>query len=229
MQEGVVALVERLGDPVRDDAGADRGVARGHALRAGDHVRHVAELVAGEDRAEAAEGADDLVGDEQHVVLVADLADPLEVAGRRREAAARVLHGLQEDGRDGLGALEEDLLLDLVGGPAAERLRVVAEERGAVDVGVRHLVRAGDQRLEGGLQRRETGDGQGALRGAVVGDRTRDDLVLGRLALELEVLLGQLPRGLDGLAATGGEEDLVQVARGVVGEPLGQLDGLRWA
>lgn len=61
----------------------------------------------------------------------------------------------------------------------------------------------------------------------MVGDRAGDDLVLGRLALELEVLLGQLPGGLDGLAATGGEEDLVEVARRVVGEPLGQLDGLR--
>ena len=154
VQEGVVALVERLGEAVGDDAGADRGVARGHALGAGDHVRDVAELVAGEHRAEAAEGADDLVGDEQHVVLVADLAHPLEVAGRRREAAAGVLHRLQEDRGDRLRALEEDLLLDLVGGPAAEGLRVVAVDRGAVDVGVRHLVRAGDQRLEGGLQGR---------------------------------------------------------------------------
>ncbi len=157
---------------------------------------------------------------------VADLADALEVAGRGREAAARVLHRLQEDGGDGVRALEEDLLLDLVGGPAAERLRVVTEERRAVDVGVRDLVGAGDQRLERGLEGRQAGDGQGALRRAVVGHSAGYDLVLGGLAGELEVLLGQLPRGLDGLTAAGGEEDLVQVARRVVRQPLGELHGL---
>ena len=80
---------------------------------------------------EPAEGADDLVGDQQHVVLVADLAHPLEVAGRRREAAAGVLHRLEEDGGDRVRALEQDGPLDLVGGPAAERLEVVARCSGA--------------------------------------------------------------------------------------------------
>lgn len=61
----------------------------------------------------------------------------------------------------------------------------------------------------------------------MVGDRAGDDLVLGGLAGQLEVLLGELPGGLDRLAAAGGEEDLVQVAGRVVREALGQLDGLR--
>ena len=91
----------------------------------------------------------------------------------------------------------------------------------AVVVGVRHLVRAGDQRLEVLLGVRDAGDGQRAVRGAVVGDVAGDHLVLHRLADELEVLLGQLPGGLHGLAAAGGEEDLVQVARGVV-RPAGR-------
>src|SRR3569833_415484 len=76
-------LQERLDHVVGGDHGADRGVAGGHPLRAGDHVRHVAELVAGERRPEPAERADDLVADQQDVVAVADLADPLEVAGGR--------------------------------------------------------------------------------------------------------------------------------------------------
>jgi hypothetical protein len=145
-------------------------------------------------------------------VSVTDLANPLEVPGRRREAAAGVLHGLEEDRRDRVRTLEEDLLLDLVGGPAAERLGVVAEDRCPVAVGVGHPERAGDQGLEDVLEGRETGDRQRPLGGAVVGDRPADDLGLHRLAGQLEVLLGRLPRGLDGLAATGGEEDAVQVA-----------------
>ena len=71
------------------------------------------------------------------------------------------------------------------------------------------------------------GDRQRALRRAVVGDRAADHLVLGGLAGELEVVLGELPRGLDGLAATAGEEHAVEVAGGVAGDPLGQLHGLR--
>ena len=99
--------------------------------------------LAAEPVAEAAPGADHLVGDQQHVVAVADLADALEVAILRRDAAARVLQRLEDHGGDRLGALEEDLLLDLVGGP--ERVAV----RGpVVAVGVRHLEPAGHQRLE---------------------------------------------------------------------------------
>ena len=71
---------------------------------------------------EPAERADHLVGDQQHVVPVADLAHPLEVAGRRREAAAGVLHRLEEHRGHGLGTLELDRLGDPVGGPPAEGL-----------------------------------------------------------------------------------------------------------
>ena len=207
------AVLERLEEPVAGDHRADRRVARGHALGAGDDVGLVAELGGAEHLPHPPEGADDLVGDQQDVVLVADLADPLEVAGRGREAAAGVLHRLEEDRGDGVGALELDRLGDPVRGPAAEGLLVVAEVVGAaVEVGVGHLVGAGDQRLEHLLQRRDAGDGQRALRGAVVGHGPGDDLVLVGLAGELEVLLGELPRRLDGLAAAGGEEDAVEVA-----------------
>jgi hypothetical protein len=44
---------------------------------------------------------------------------------------------------------------------------------------------------------------------------------------QLEVLLGQLPRGLDRLPAPGREEDSVEVARRIRGDPLGELDRAR--
>ena len=90
-----------------------------------------------------------------------------------------------------------------------------------------HPERRGHQRLERRLHARQAGDRQRALGRAVVGDRAADHLVLVGLAGDLEVVLGQLPRGLDGLAATGGEEDPVEVARRVAGDPLRELDRVR--
>ena len=94
----------------------------------------------------------------------------------------------------------------------------------SVEVGVGHLVRAWHERLEVLLGVRDAGDRQCSLRGAVVGDVAADHLVLHGLAGELEVLLGHLPGRLDGLAATGREEDTVEIAGRVVRESLGELD-----
>ena len=108
-------------------------------IMSGTHVEALdAEVVA-----EAAPGADHLVGDQQDVVLVADLADALPVAVLRHEAAARVLHRLEDHRGDRLRALELDHVLDLVRGP--ERVAVLGP---AVLVRVRHVVRAGHERLE---------------------------------------------------------------------------------
>ena len=116
---------EGLVDAVAHDGRAERRVSARHGLRARDHVGHVAVCVAGEPLADAAEGADDLIADQQHVVPVADLPHALEVPGRGREASARVLHRLEEDRRDRLGPFEEDHLLDAVRRPSAEALEVV--------------------------------------------------------------------------------------------------------
>ena len=226
MREGGRPRPERFEEPVAGDHRAERGVPGGQPLRAGDDVGLVVEGLRPEHRPDPAEGADHLVAHEQHVVLVADLPDPLEVPRRRREAAAGVLHRLEEDGGDGVGALGLDRHRDLVGGPPAERLLVVGVGLGRpVEVGVGHLVGTGDERLEVLLERRDPGDGQGSLGRAVVGDGARDHLVLAGLADELEVLLRELPRGLDGLAAAAGEEDPVEVAGREPGDPLGELDG----
>ncbi len=163
---------------------------------------------------------------------VADLAQPFEVARWRREAAAGVLDRFDEHRRDGVGPLEQDRLLDAVGGPAPEHLEVAAVVQcqmggRAVRVGVGHLERPGHQRLVRDAQLRHTGDRQRALRRAVVRDRTADHLVLRGLAGQLEVLLGQLPGALDGLSAARGEEDPVEVAGSEVGQPLRQVDGRR--
>ena len=165
--------------------------------------------------------------------MVAD-PRPLEVSGGRGEAAARVLHRFEEDGGHRLGAFEEDHLLDAVGGPQPELAfgggRVgtgggdEAHLLGAVEVGVGHAEAAGHQGLEHLLHARDARDGKRSLRRAVVGDRPGDHLVLGRASLQLPVVLGELERGLDRLAAAGGEEDSVEVAGRVGGQTVGELD-----
>ena len=80
---------------------------------------------------EPAERADHLVADEQYVVLVADLADPLEVSRWGRNRPAGVLHRFEKDGRDGIGALELDGLGDAIGGPPAERFLIGAIRTGS--------------------------------------------------------------------------------------------------
>ena len=64
---------------------AHRHRAGRHPLGEGDHVGLNAIALGGERRAETAEPGDDLVEDEQDAVLVADLAQPLQIALRRRQ------------------------------------------------------------------------------------------------------------------------------------------------
>jgi hypothetical protein len=96
-------------------------------------------------------GADHLVRDEQHVVGVADLPHPLEVPGRGREAAAGVLHGLDEDGGD---AVRPSSRIASSIRSAAQRPNSFSSSgdqlRCPVEVGVRHPVAARDERLERG-------------------------------------------------------------------------------
>ena len=87
VEEGVGAVPEGLEEPVTGDHGAGCGVARCHALGAGDDVGLHTEAIDGEDVADASERRDGLVGDEEYVVLVADLPDALEIPRRGRKAA----------------------------------------------------------------------------------------------------------------------------------------------
>jgi hypothetical protein len=169
--------------------------------------------------AEPAPGADDLVGDQQDVVLVADLADALEVALGRREAAPGVLNRLHDHGGDRVRALELDAVRDRFG----QVLSAVAG-RQAVEVRVRDVAAAGGERLERLAQRRDAGRRERAHRGAVVRGLACDDLRLVRVARELVVLADELEGGLDRLAAARREEHAVEVARGEPCDARGELD-----
>jgi hypothetical protein len=81
----------------------------------------------------------------------------------------------------------------------------------AVEIRVGHFEVSGDERLEHDLCRWNACDGQCALGGAVVRHRSADHLVTRGLAGKLEVLLDQLDGALHRLAATRGEEHVIQV------------------
>ncbi len=69
----------------------------------------------GERLAGAAEAGDHLVEHEQDAVRVADLAQPLEIALRRHQAAGRAGDRLDEAGGDVLGAVQVDEAQQVVG------------------------------------------------------------------------------------------------------------------
>ena len=88
-------------------------------------------LFAGEERTGPAHAAHDLVQDQQHAVAVADLANPHEVARRRRHRPGGCAdHGLGHERRmtvSGPSAL--DLLLQRLGGPLAVGLGALVRAR----------------------------------------------------------------------------------------------------
>src|SRR3984885_11978528 len=144
-----LAVVERLEKLLAGDHRAKGRVSRRQTLGAGDHVGHVVEIGAGEHRPDAAERADHFVGDQQHVVVVADLPDPFEIPGRWWDRAARILHRFEEYRGDGVGPLEFDGFGDAVGGPAPEGLDVGVERFGrTIEIGVGYPEAAGRDRLE---------------------------------------------------------------------------------
>ena len=101
--------------PLRTMHAAHRHRAGGDALGEGDHVGHDAVAFGGEGVAEAAEAGDDLVEDQQDAVLVADRAQPLEIALRRRQHAGRAGHRLDDHRGDGRGVVQRDEPVEFVG------------------------------------------------------------------------------------------------------------------
>src|SRR4051794_8128632 len=197
-------LPERLGDAAGDDDPAERQVAARHALREADHVRPHAEALGGEPGAEAAEGVDHGVDDEDDAGALAELGDALDVARRRLVDTARAHDGLDEDRGHPVGADALDLGL--------ERLeRVVRDERG-VRVERPHVDTVGG----------DAADARAEAVRAVVALRAADEVHALRRADRGEVAAGQLAGGVDRVAAARAEEDPRVVDRRQLAEALGQ-------
>ena len=85
------------------------------ALGERHHVGRDAEALRCEGRAHAPEAGNHLVEDEQDAVPVADFAQPLQIALRRRIDADGTGDRLDDDRRDGRGIVQIDDPLKLVG------------------------------------------------------------------------------------------------------------------
>ena len=153
-----------------------------------------------------APGGHDLVRDEEDPVLIAELAQALHVALRRRDDPVGADDRLDDDGGNRLGVVVHELLFENGKRLLPALLLVLGAEGAAVRIRTEEVHHAGDARL-GGPAARISRQRDGPRRGAVVALPGRVDLVPA----------GEPARGLDGvlirLRAAVGEQHVVQVSR----------------
>ena len=173
--------------PLSHDHAAHRHAARGDALGEGDHVGDDAVAFGGEGMAEPAEAGDDLVEDQQDAVLVADRAQPLQIALRRRQHRGRARHRLDDDGGDGGVAVQRDDALQFVGEMRAPFRLALGERLLLAVVGVRQMIDARQHRAERLAVVGEAADRHAAEADAVIAALAADEaraLRPGRVAFQ---------------------------------------------
>ena len=210
----------------RDRHRAHRLRAVGEALGHRHDVRRHAEALRGERLPGATEAADHLVEHEQDAVRVADLAQALQVALGRHEAAGRAGDRLDEARGDVLGAVEVHEAREVFGELDAVRAFAPREEV-LLEVRVPHVRDAGQPGSEFAAVVDEARQRDAAEVDAVVGALARDEHVAAALTARLVVGERDLHRGVDRLRAGVGEEDPVEVARRQLGDARRELELLR--
>ena len=217
-------MLDRLIDLAGAEHRADRLVAGAQALGDAENIGCHAVRLAGKQMPGAAHAAHHLVQDQQHAVLVADLADALEITlNRRHRAGCGADHRLRHKGHHGLGTKAEDFRLQLIRHPLAVVIAALA-------LSPAHILIAGRDMGDVDQQRRELGTApfiaacrQRTEGVAVVALLAGDDMAALRLAALQVVLAGELDRGLGGLRPAGDEIDPVDVARCVGHQQVCQL------
>ena len=223
MQEGARdrVVVERAVDRVGREHARKRQVAPGDALRQAQDVRGDACLLAGEHRPRPPEPGHDLVGDEEDVVAVAQLARaPQEERVVHAHAAGALHHRLEDDGRDAVLPLLQELgerPRGLLGAALALEFPAAGMARGKRGDEV-----AANEGRVGIAKGRDVRDRERAQRLAVVAALEVHDVVPGRLAAVGPVVAGHLERDLRGRCPVGGVEGVAEVSGGQLREALGE-------
>ena len=220
LHEGVVDALARQHAAHRHGAGGD-------ALGEGDEVGRDAVAFGGKRIAHAAEAGDHFVEDQEDAVLVADLAQPLEVALRRRQHAGRGRQRLDDDGGDGRGVVQTDDALQFVGQMRAP-LRLADGEGllGAV-IGGLQMIDAGHQHAELLAVVDDAADRDAAEADAVIAALAADQPHARGVAAHVVIGERDLERGVDRLRAGIAEEHVVEIAGRQRGDAARQLEGLR--
>ncbi len=172
--------------------------------------------------AQTAEAGDDFVGNVEHFVPSAHVECTAVITGRRNDHAARGQDRLGDEACDVLGPQLQDLLLEIGHLGVAEGLERLA--RGAaVGIGTGQMVNTRGDQIHHAAIRHLARHRCRELRAAVIGVFTRDDVLLGRLADEVEIEVhepqGRVRRG----RAAGGEEHALDVARRIPCQASAQL------
>ena len=218
LHEGVVDL------PLCEH-GAHRDGSVGQALGRGHEIGRHGECQGGERFADAAEARDDFVEYQQDVMLVADLAQPLEVAHGRQYHARRAGNRLDDDGRNGRRVMQRNQTLEFVRkvrSPMrqAARKRVVSKIQGVLQV-----IDAGQHR---------TGERLAVVDHAAHRHAAEPNAVIALLAAdEARALAGaasamignrDFQRRVDGFGSGVREEHAVHARRCEIGEPTRQFE-----
>ena len=209
-------LRRRLGDGLIDLVAASHRPhghhAVGQGLGHGHHVGHDLEAVGAERLAGSPKGADDLVEDQHDVVAVADLAQTLQVALWRHQATVGTGNRLDDASGDGLGAVQVDEALQVVGELNTPGLGLAARELVIRQHGMAQMADAGQSGAKGLFVVDHAGHRDAAEVDAMVGALAADEARALPLAARTMVGQGDLQRRIDGLRAGVHEEHVVDVA-----------------
>ena len=223
------AVHELVVDALAHQAAAHRHGARGDALGEGQDIRRDTEALRGEGMAQAPEAGDDLVENQQDAVLVADLAEPLEIALGRRQHAGRTGHRLDDDGGNGRSIVQRHHALEVVRQMRAPFRLATAEGLFLAVVGVRQVIDAGQHGAEPLAVGDHAADRDAAEVHAVIAALAADEAGAGALATGAMIGQRDLQRSVGGFRTRVAEEGIVQVARGHGGKARRQLEHLRVA
>ena len=209
------SLVHCVLDLAADHHSAKRQIRTGDPFGEADDVRLDLPVVEGEPRPGSTEAGDDLVGNQQNVVSVRDLAQLRPVVVRRNDDTTSALHRLRNDGGDSLRIFVEQGLLELQRIVVPRRIGAWARaqllELAAKAVGSDGLNEVGHQRSKHLVVGGQSGGAGGGHGHAVVAPAAGDDLDLVGFVEQLPEEPSRFECGFVGFGARGGEIHGVQV------------------
>ena len=219
------ALIEhRLVELFFDGDGAHREIGRGDRLRHRDRGGFHAHGRGAEPFAGTPEAADHFIGDDAHVIFGEHRIDLGEIAFGRDDDAARPHDRFGDEGRDRIGSLLLDQVVEILRHAIGELVFALARFGEAVMMRARRVQDVGDRQIETTMHPRQAskrgaGDGD-----AVIGALARDDLLLFRPSFGIVHIPGELDLHVIGFRARPAEQHFRGGAGCYLLQLLRQLD-----